>query len=136
MRIMLDTNITIDILTNRQPFCTDSIACYKKALLHGNKIYISTVSVADVMYITKHYFSDKSKQLQAVLNFINTLKIAKVTEKDLRFGFSGVMPDFEDALQSYCAKRHHIDCIITRNVKDFKLSNVKVVEPCNFLSLY
>ena len=136
MRIMLDTNITIDILTNRQPFCTDSIACYKKALLHGDKIYISTVSVADVMYITKHYFSDKSKQLQIVLNFINTLKIAKVTEKDLRFGFSGVIPDFEDALQSYCAKRHHIDYIITRNVKDFKLSSVKVIDPQNFISLY
>ena len=136
MRILLDTNITIDILTNRQPFCTDSIACYKKALLHGDKIYISTVSVADVMYITKQNFSDKSKQLQTVLNFINTLKIAKVTEKDLRFGFSGIMPDFEDALQSYCAKRHHIDYIITRDVKDFKLSNVKAIEPTVFLSLY
>ena len=136
MRILIDTNITIDILTNRQPFCADSIACYKKALLHGDKIYISTVSVADVMYITKKDFSDKSNQLQTVLNFINTLKIAKVTEKDLRFGFSGIMPDFEDALQSYCAKRHHIDYIITRNVKDFKLSTVKAIEPANFLSLY
>ena len=136
MRLLLDTNITIDILTNRQPFCVDSIACYKKALLHGDKIYISTVSVADVMYITKKDFSDKTKQLQTVLNFINTLKIAKITEKDLRFGFSGIIPDFEDALQSCCAKRHHIDYIITRNVKDFKLSNVKTIEPTTFLSLY
>jgi len=79
MRILLDTNITIDILTNRQPFCTDSIACYKKALLNGDKIFISTVSVADIMYITRNKFSDKAKQLQAVLHFIDTLKIAKVS---------------------------------------------------------
>ena len=135
MRIMLDTNITIDILTNRQPFCTDSIACYKKALLHGDKIYISTVSVADVMYITKHYFSDKSKQLQIVLNFINTLKIAKVTEKDLRFGFSGVMPDFEDALQYYSAMTEQADMIITRNGKDFKHATIPIYTPVQFLEL-
>lgn len=57
MRLLLDTNITIDILTNRQPFCHDSIECYKKALLHGDKVFISTVSVADIMYITRSKFS-------------------------------------------------------------------------------
>ena len=135
MRILLDTNITIDILTNRQPFCSDSIACYKKDLLHGDKIFISTVSVADVMYITKSKFSDRKNQINTVSNFINTLKIAKITSKDLRFAFTGVMTDFEDALQACCAKRHHIDYIITRNVKDFNLSPVKAIEPVDFLAL-
>lgn len=109
MRIFLDTNITIDILTNRQPFCNDSIACYKKAVLNGDKIFVSTVSLADIMYITKSKFSDKTQQLQSVLQFVNTLKIAIINSKDLKFAFTGVMSDFEDALQAYCAKRYHID---------------------------
>ena len=87
------------------------------------------------MYITKSKFSDRTKQLQTVLNFINTLKVAKVTMKDLRFAFAGIMSDFEDALQAYCAKRYHIDYIITRNVKDFKYSPVKAIEPIDFLNL-
>ena len=135
MRILIDTNITIDILTNRQPFCNDSIACYRKALLNRDKIFISTISVADVMYITKSNFNNRTDQLQTVQEFINTLKIAKVNTKDLKFAFTGIMSDFEDALQSYCAKRYHIDYIITRNVKDFKLSPVKVIEPVDFLKL-
>lgn len=135
MRILIDTNITIDILTNRQPFCNDSIACYRKALLNRDKIFISTISVADVMYITKSNFNNRTDQLQTVQEFINTLKIAKVNTKDLKFAFTGIMSDFEDALQAYCAKRYHIDYIITRNVKDFKLSPVKVIEPVDFLKL-
>ena len=67
MRLLLDTNITIDILTNRQPFCVDSIACYKKALLHGDKIYISTVSVADVMYITKNKLGNRENESTSLL---------------------------------------------------------------------
>ena len=132
MRLLLDTNVAIDILTNRQPFCDDSISCYKKAVLHGDKVFISTVSVADIMYITKNNFSDRANQLETVSNFINTLKIAKITSKDLRFAFAGTMTDFEDALQAHCAKRYRIKYIITRNAKDFGLSPVKAIEPCDF----
>ncbi len=109
MRLLLDTNVAIDILTNRQPFCDDSISCYKKAVLRGDKVFISTVSVADIMYITKNNFSDRANQLETVSNFINTLKIAKITSKDLRLKY-----------------------IITRNAKDFGLSPVKAIEPCDF----
>ncbi|MBO7121918.1 MAG: hypothetical protein J6V90_01375 [Treponema sp.] len=56
-----------------------------------------------------------------------------MTPKDLRFAFTGAMPDFEDALQAYCAKRYRIKYIITRNPKDFSLSPVKVIEPSEFL---
>ncbi len=74
--------------------------------------------------------------LQTVMNFIDTMKIAKITAKDLKFAFTGVMSDFEDALQANCAKRYHIDYIITRNVKDFKLSPVKAIEPSEFFKVY
>ncbi len=135
MRILLDTNIAVDILSERKPFCDASIACYENAVLQGHKIYISTVSVADVMYLTRKYFADKKEQLQKVSAFMNSICIAKVTKKDLQFAFSGVMSDFEDAVQSFCAKRHRVRYIITRNVKDYALSPVPAVEPSDFLAL-
>lgn len=59
---------------------------------------------------------------------------AIINSKDLKFAFTGVMSDFEDALQAYCAKRYHIDYIITRNSKDFQLSPVKAIEPVDFIN--
>ena len=135
MIVLFYTNIIVDILTNRHPFCKNSIACYEKAIIHRDKVFVSTVSVADVMYLTRKYFSDTKNQLETVYNFINSMKIAKVTSKDLRFAFTRVMVDFEDAIQAYCAKRYSIKYIITRNKKDFKISPVKAIEPSEFLAL-
>ncbi|MBR1404239.1 MAG: PIN domain-containing protein [Treponema sp.] len=136
MKILLDTNITVDILSNREPFCEASVACYENALLRGDKIYISTVSVADVMYLTRKHFADKTEQFKTVFDFIRTIKIAKVSQKDLFFAFSGRMSDFEDAVQAFCAKRHGVKYIITRNVKDYKLSPVMAIEPADFIKLF
>ncbi|MBO4859592.1 MAG: PIN domain-containing protein [Treponema sp.] len=135
MKVLLDTNITIDILTKREPDYKASVACYEKIVLEGNKAVVSTISVADVMYITRKYFSNKEEQLKKVSDFIDTLKIAKVSAKDLKFAFSGVITDFEDALQAYCAKRYHVKYIITRNVKDYKFSPVKAITPEDFLGM-
>jgi hypothetical protein len=46
----------------------------------------------------------------------------------IRAGFA----DFEDALQSVCARRFEADFIVTRNVKDYKLSPVKAILPSDF----
>ena len=46
----------------------------------------------------------------------------------IRSGFS----DFEDALQSVCAKQFEADFIVTRNVKDYKLSSIKAISPSDF----
>lgn len=135
MKILFDTNITVDILSNREPFCNDSIDCYENAILRGDKIYISTVSVADVMYLTRKHFSNIQMQFKKVSDFLKTLRIAKVSKQDLMHAFSGSMSDFEDAVQAFCAKRHHIKYIVTRNVKDFKFSPVEAIEPADFLQL-
>ena len=45
------------------------------------------------------------------------------------------MPDFEDAVQAFCAKSRRVSYIITRNVKDYNLSPVKAVAPSDFIAL-
>jgi hypothetical protein len=45
------------------------------------------------------------------------------------------MKDFEDAVQSSCARRVKADYIITRNVKDFEKSPVPAILPSEALEL-
>jgi hypothetical protein len=52
----------------------------------------------------------------------------KMALEAIRFGFS----DFEDALQSVCAVKFEADFIITRNLKDYKLSPIKAMSPVDF----
>ena len=43
--------------------------------------------------------------------------------------------DFEDCLQEECAVAETVDYIVTRNLADFKLSRVQMIEPDEFVKL-
>ena len=42
--------------------------------------------------------------------------------------------DFEDAIQNFCAEDEGLNHIITRNLKDYKKSNLSVLTPKEFLT--
>lgn len=108
---------------------------FKYAVSKKCGIYITTTTVTDIMYVLRKYFGDANLQRITVKNFISNFKLARVHKKDFNFAFSGIMSDFEDAVQASCAKRYHIDFIVTRNIKDFINSPVKAVTPTDFLNI-
>jgi hypothetical protein len=100
------------------------------------KMFLTTTTVMDIMYITRKSFKNNSDQKNAVQNFISEFKLLKISKRNINFGFSGIMKDFEDAVQSDCAKNHFANLIITRNIKDFINSPVKAITPEDFLKQY
>ena len=136
MRILVDTNICLDILQKRPGLFQSSRDALILASNKGYKLYITTATVMDIMYITRKSFSDNVQQRVTVEGFISVFKLLKVSKADIKYAFSGVMKDFEDAVQSKCAKNHGIKLIITRNIKDFVNSPVKAVTPEDFLNIY
>ena len=55
------------------------------------------------------------------------------TSLDCRKAISSEISDYEDAIMMETAIRSEMDCIVTRNVKDYAKSSVKVCEPSIFL---
>ena len=54
---------------------------------------------------------------------------------DCRKAISSEISDYEDAIMVETAIRSEMDCIVTRNVKDYTKSSIKVCEPSAFLKL-
>lgn len=133
MRILVDTNICLDILQNRPGLFQSSRDALIQASDKGYKLYITTATVMDIMYITRKSFLDNAQQKVTVENFISAFKLLKIAKKDIKYAFSGVMKDFEDAVQAKCAKSHRLNLIITRNIKDFINSPVKAITPEDFI---
>ena len=55
---------------------------------------------------------------------------------DYRKAISSEIGDYEDAIMVETAIRSEMDCIVTRNVKDYAKSSVKVCEPSAFFKLF
>ncbi len=133
MRILVDTNVCLDILQKRPEFYDLAKNALFLASAKRFKLFITTATVMDIIYITRKFFQDNSFQKAAVQEFISAFKILNVSKKNIKYAFSGVMKDFEDAVQADCSKAHFMNLILTRNVKDFVNSPVKALSPKDFI---
>ncbi len=132
MKILLDTNIILDIALERRDFYQDS----KKVLLTINNLnitpHITATTVTDIYYILK-----KSKGHELTIAFLKNLfafiDIIDVNKESIINALNSEMQDFEDAIQCYSAKLNNINIIVTRNTADFKDSKIDAITPLQFV---
>jgi predicted nucleic acid-binding protein len=134
VRVLVDTNVVLDLINQRQPFFADSYAAVQLALEKCSP-YVSAITVTDSVYITRKVFPDSINQKKALENFFSQFRICPVKRNQLKKAFSSAMPDFEDAVQAFCGKHDRVSYIITRNVKDYNLSPIKALTPADFIDL-
>ena len=135
MRVLVDTCVIIDALQSRVPFAE---AAQKIFIYSANKQfegYITAKSVTDIYYLT-HRLTHSDSETRKILSKLFTLfHLLDTTSLDCRKAISSEISDYEDAIMVETAIRSEIDCIVTRNIKDFKNSTVKVFEPSALLMI-
>lgn len=128
MKILIDTNIILDVLCNRKDFVDDSLKVFKYCEADQITGYISALSIPNIVYIMrKELDSDKIREILNALTSIFT--VVDLRESDLIKASDLDFNDYEDALQSVCAARIKVNYIVTRNIKDFKNSPIPAVKP-------
>lgn len=133
-KILIDTNIILDLLAKRKEFYLDSKRIFSLADNKQIELYISTLSIANSHYILHEML--KNKKAKEILRKFKVLvtsislsdKIVELALNDSNF------KDFEDGIQFYSAMVAKCELIITRNTKDFKNSSIPIMKPNEFLS--
>lgn len=125
MKVLIDTNIVLDVLLNRKPFVEDAVKAFRQAEKGQLEAYITASSVTDLVYILRKAYSlnEIKTHLKEMFQFI---KIARINPSMLAAALDKDAPDFEDAVIMECARQNGVEMIITRNKSDFKNSDA----PC------
>lgn len=132
MRVLIDTNIIMDVLANREGFSEPASQLFKLCEVGQVQGMIYALSIANIAYIMrKELDREQIKDVIAKLDAIFT--IADMKGDDFKKAAELPMDDFEDALQSICATRLKADFIVTRNLKDFKNSKVMAIKPSELI---
>lgn len=134
MRILIDSNILLDVILRREPFFSNSRAileaCQKEILIGT----ITAQTVADIFYILRKDFS-YDERCTILLSLCEILFVSPVGKRQIVSALkNNLFEDFEDCLQSECALYFHADYIVTRNVKDFLGSHVPAALPEEILA--
>jgi predicted nucleic acid-binding protein len=132
VKILLDCDVLLDVMAGREKFLAGSArvldAC-ESGKINGA---IAWHTLGNAYYLAE----DGQKALKFFEDLLSFVEVVggdtELALEAIHSGFS----DFEDALQSACAKQFEADFIVTRNVKDYKLSPIKAVLPSEFIGKF
>jgi len=133
-RILIDTNIVIDLLSKRKKFYDEAADLFSRADKKELELTISSLTFANTNYILTKLKSAKEAR-EILRKFKVLVEILALDDKITELALSDDnFPDFEDGLQYYSAIENQIDVIITRNKKDFKNSKIPVLTAKEYLA--
>ena len=131
MRLLLDTNVLIDLYTQRPS--EGDIA--KKLLVMREfgdaELWTPAKSLTDIFRVLHETYSSKRIQ-SAFEECFQWLEVCSVDFGDLRRAAERKWSDFEGCLVDCCAEKVKADCILTRNQGDFVHAHAKVASPQEF----
>ena len=132
MKVLIDTNIILDVLCKRPGVYEDSARIFKLCEIRKITGVISALSVPNIAYILRKEL-DAEKTKEVIDNLMLIFSVADLKADDLKKAADMKFKDFEDAIQSACASRIKANYIVTRNIKDFAESKVTAIKPTELL---
>ena len=131
-KIFVDTDIVLDLLSGRLPHFNYAAELFSLADENSIKLYVSSLTFANVNYIL-------SRQLSAVqvrkilLKFKTIITVLSVNDKIIELALASDFHDFEDAIQYNTAIENGINILLTRNLKDFKKTEISILTAQQFI---
>ena len=129
MRMMIDTNVILDVLLQREPFYTESKKvlrlCEQKKILG----FVSASTITDIFYITRKATGSVDETYRVISSILKFVNVLSVSNDDVNRALQIKARDFEDCLLAVCAKSNKCDAIVTRNAKDFEPFDIPLLLP-------
>ena len=133
MKVLLDTNVLLDIVEKREPFFSDSYQVFMKSATKEIDAIIGAGSVTDIYYIANKNCKNAKQALGYIIDLFNVVNVVDTKAIDLQNAIKFNFSDFEDAVVVATAMRENAEYIITRNTNDYKNTPIQAISPSDFL---
>jgi predicted nucleic acid-binding protein len=131
-KILVDTNIVLDLLSKREEFYKEAQDFFTLADNNKVKLYISSLTIANTHYLlARNHKLDHARKI--LIKFKVLVTVLPMDDKILELSLVSDFKNFEDAIQYHTALENDLDIIITRNKKDFKNAALPVFTAKEYL---
>ena len=128
MKILIDTNVILDFLLEREPFVEAAADLFRRIDNGQIQGFITATTVTNIYYIIRKV-SGSTVAIDAVQQILSDLNICPVDRFTLHQAVAFEFKDFEDAVQYACAIASGVNVIVTHNTSDFTASQIRVIPP-------
>jgi len=132
-RVLIDTDVILDFFFDRKPFSEHASKIFSFCELKLIQGFLTPVIFSNVYYLLRQT-AKHEKVIEKLKELLMITEVLIVDKEVLIQALNSKFRDFEDAIQNYAAvKSGAIDTIITRNIKDFKKSEIGILTPEEYL---
>lgn len=129
MKLLIDTNVVLDVLLQRDPFYKAAAGVLELAQRDDVREYVSASAITDICYIAQKQLKDRNAVRELLKKLLMIMSVAAVSEQEIRNALDLMWVDFEDSVQYSVALMNEMDAIVTRNPDDYKESRIQVWLP-------
>ena len=131
-KVMIDTNVWVDVVLNRPAFVERSKTALMACLEEGIEMLMPATSLKDVFYFaTRSAGSDAGyRAIELLLEIATPVQVDAIVCDKAQYLEK---PDYEDGIVSACALVEKADAIITRDEGSFNDLDVPKFAPSDFL---
>jgi len=136
LKILFDSNVIIDAITERQTGNMDSKEIFLQAIVGNINGYILNKQLSDMYYVFRKYRND-DKERRKLLSIIHSgFNMIDTTDDIMIEAYLSDGKDYEDDILIKAAEKEHLDYIVTNNILHFKNSKVKAILPQDLVKLF
>ena len=135
MRVLFDTCVILDALQGRQAWKKEAEELFLAVANREIDGYVTAKECTDIYYMMRKYLSSEKQAISVLQAFCELFQILDTAKEDIQKALFTDASDFEDAVMIEAAKRENVDCICTRNIKDYQASYARVFLPKDLLSV-
>lgn len=134
--VLIDSDVILDFFFDRKPFSENATLIL--SLCESGKIrgFITPVICSNVYYLLRQT-AKHEKVIEKLSQLMTIIDVLIMDREVVLQALNSNFKDFEDALQNFAAiKSGEIEAILTRNVKDYTLSEISVFTPESYLNSF
>ena len=136
MKLLIDTNVVLDVLLQREPSCRTATAVLNLTQRDDVREYVSASAITDIYYIANKQMKDRDTVRDLLKRLLMVVSVAAVSEREIQNALDLAWGDFEDSVQYSVALLNEMDGIVTRNPGDYQEANMRIWLPEQALELF
>ena len=134
-KIFLDTDVLIDFLSDRQPYSEQAVQLFEFAMRNKISLLVSAISFDNIYYELRRNGISHTAAIRALKKIHEVTHCVSIHDQTISAALESGFKDFEDGIQYHAALDvGNVDCFITRNLRDYKQSEIQVLTPQYFLT--
>lgn len=136
MKLLIDTNVVLDVLLRREPFSKTAAEVLNLTQRDEVREYVSASAITDIYYIANKQMKDRDAVRDLLKRLLMVVSVAAVSKREIQNALNLAWGDFEDSVQYSVALLNEMDGIVTRNPSDYQEANMRIWLPEQALELF